>query len=133
MDYTKLKAGYRISEKQIELSMEDVLLYREATEDNSYEQISDYLVPPTAIAALALKGVIEELAIPKGTIHVGQELEFFDTVLAGQKLTFFANLLQNAVRGESRFLSVELNVTNKLGATVMKGKSTILLPSKFLP
>ena len=62
---------------------------------------------------------------------MGQELEFLGTVLAGQKLNFCADLSQNTVRGDARFLSVEMNVTNKLGDTVMKGKSTIVFPSKF--
>ena len=131
MDYAELKTGSRVSWQQVEITMNDILLYRTAIGDDSHQQIGESIVPPTAIAALALKGVIEELAIPKGTIHVGQELEFLGTVLAGQKLNFCADLSQNTVRGDARFLSIEMNVTNKLGVTVMKGKSTIVLPSKF--
>ncbi len=103
--------------------------YIEAVGDGSPIYSDGTLVPPTAVAALSLKGVIKDLAIPGGTIHAGQELRFAAAVRIGQELTCRATLAQNAVRGQSRFLSVETIVEDEKGRTVMTGKSTIIVPA----
>ena len=76
----------------------------------------------------AVRGVVNDLAIPGGTLHAGQELEFKAYVTVGDSLTCKATLLQNSVRGEWRFMVVQLGVENGEGREVMAGKSTIMLP-----
>ena len=82
-----------------------------------------------AVAALSLRGVVEDLAIPGGTLHVGQELEFVRAVPIGSTLECKATVLQNSVRGEWRFFVGQLAVEDKSGHEVMKGKSTLMLPA----
>ena len=81
-----------------------------------------------ALAALSLGGVISDLKIPGGTVHAGQELDFTKAVAVGETLACSASLAQNSVRGEWRFLVVNLKVNNSEGRSVMSGKSTIMLP-----
>lgn len=87
------------------------------------------LVPPMAIAALSLRGVVQDLEIPGGTLHAGQELEFRGAVGVGAELDCSATLAQNSVRGDWRFLMVELVVMDGAGLVVMIGKSTIIIPA----
>ena len=47
----------------------------------------------------------------------------------GDTLACRATLLQNSVRGEWRFIVVQLGVEDDEGREVMAGKSTIMLPT----
>ena len=80
------------------------------------------------VAALSLRGVVNDLAIPGGTIHLGQELEFCGAVRVGETLAGMATLLQQSIRGDFRFMVVKLHVDDSSGRKVMGGKSTIMVP-----
>ena len=80
------------------------------------------------VAALGLRGVVNDLAIAGGTLHAGQELEFSGAVQVGETLQCTATLVQNSVRGEWRFMVVQLDVQDGAGRQVMIGKSTIMVP-----
>ena len=82
-----------------------------------------------AVAALALRGVIDDLGIPGGTVHVGQELEIASAVRAGQAVECTATVVQNSVRGGARFVAVSFDVADEGGRAVMIGKSTLVLPA----
>ena len=88
----------------------------------------DAVVPPMAVAALTLGGVVNDLAIPGGTLHTSQELEFKGAVQVGETLKCIATVVQNSVRAGRRFLVVRLEVGDSGGRQVMSGRSTITLP-----
>ena len=129
MEYSSLKAGQKVCDGRYTLTSRDIAEYVSAVSDSSPMYSDGSTAPPTAVAALALKSVLEALAIPAGTIHVGQELEFKEHVRAGQDLSCEATLVQNSVRGNSRFLSIAIEVRNEEGASVLQGKSTIVVPA----
>jgi len=128
MDYSILKVGDSLAQHTIVLGPNDVSKYISAVEDESPLYSDSSFVPPTAIAALSLKGILEDLGIPGGTVHLGQELEFLESVKIGQTLTCVASIVQNSVRGPWRFLSVEMQVRSREKNTVLKGRSTIMVP-----
>ena len=86
------------------------------------------LVPPMAVAALSIRGAVEDLRIPGGTLHAGQEIRFSRAVALGTRLNCVATLTQNSVRGDWRFLVVDCSVTDN-DSEVMTGKSTIMIPA----
>ena len=88
------------------------------------------LAPPMSIAALSLRGVVNDLQIPGGTLHVGQEMEFKGSVEVGEDLRCVASVASNNVRGDWRFLAVDLSVLSSSSDEVMVGKSTIMLPAE---
>ena len=131
IDYSTLAPGQEISDRTYDLDPDTVSRYAAAVEDGaSLRGGADggAPVPAMAVAALGLRGVVNDLAIPGGTLHAGQELEFKAYVTVGDSLTCKATLLQNSVRGEWRFMVVQLGVENGEGREVMAGKSTIMLP-----
>ena len=131
MDYSTLLPGQEISNQKYTLDSTAVSKYAEAVGDDSALCTDDdgrELAPPMAVAALSLRGVVNDLAIPGGTLHAGQELEFKDPVAVGEALECRASLIQNSVRGEWRFLVVRLDVVDRAGRKVLAGKSTIMLP-----
>ncbi len=82
-----------------------------------------------ALAALTLGGVINDLRIPGGTVHAGQEIEFYEAVPLGETIDCKATVVQNSIRRGMRFMVVRLMVENGDGRKVMEGKSTIILPT----
>jgi acyl dehydratase len=117
------------------LDKKSVDLYMEAVQDNSsmdapYESADlPNLAPPMSVAALSLRGVVNDLKIPGGTLHVGQEMTYTKPVEVGGQLDCVAVLTSNNVRGDWRFMVVDLQVSNSAGKIVMDGKSTIMLPA----
>ena len=132
IDYSVLEPGQNISEQTYRLDADTVARYVAAVGDRS-ETFGDAdrrdLAPPMAVAALSLRGVVNDLAIPGGTLHAGQELQFNGPVQIGETLECRATLLQNSVRGEWRFMVVEQAVHDGGGRQVMTGKSTIMVPA----
>jgi len=132
IDYGDLTVGQKISDRTHLLDAELVSRYADAVEDRATLHSSvdgRPLVPPMAVAALSLRGVVQDLEIPGGTLHAGQELEFRGAVGVGTALDCSATLVQYSVRGEWRFLVVELEVVDSAGLVVMTGKSTIIVPA----
>ena len=82
-----------------------------------------------AIAALSLRGAVSELAVPGGSLHTGQEIEFKGAVQVGETLRCLATVAANSVRREWRVIVVKLQVTGMGGREIMAGKSTIMIPA----
>ena len=135
MDYAALAVGQEVSRQSYVLDKKSVALYMEAVQDNSsvdtpYESTGlANLAPPMSVAALSLRGVVTDLKIPGGTLHVGQEMTYSKPVEVGEQLDCTAVLTSNNVRGDWRFMVVDLQVSDSTGEIVMGGKSTILLPA----
>ena len=132
VDYAQLAPGQEISSRTVVLDAATVSRYVEAVEDRSAGLTSELggdPTPPMAIAALTLRGVLTDLAIPGGTVHAGQELEFKGAVRVGETLASRATLAHNSVRGAWRFMVVQVQAVDSTGRTVMEGKSTIMVPA----
>ena len=127
LDYSKFSSGQSISKRAFRLDRETVREYVSAVSDGTLEQGTSK-APPMCLAAMSLRGVIDDLQIPGGTVHAGQELQFLAEVEMGEDLTCNAALVQNSVRGEWRFLVVEMETCDSEARTVLMGKSTIMLP-----
>ena len=79
IDYSTLETGQELSKQSLTLDPDAVSKYVcRSGNDTSNPTAEDgtALVPPMAIAALALSAVISALQIPGGTIHASQEIEF---------------------------------------------------------
>ena len=136
MDYGDMEVGREVSRHSYCLDSVLVSDYVEAVQDDSGLILDDSgaeLVPAMAVAALSMRGVAEDLRIPGGTLHVGQEFEFSGAVELGDSVDCVATLAQNSVRGDWRFLVVDCRVTDGSDAQVMKGKSTIMIPADLGP
>ncbi len=136
MDYGQLEAGQVVSSNSYCLDSALVFDYVRAVQDDSRLILDDSgaeLVPAMAVAALSMRGVVEDLRIPGGTLHVGQEFQFSGAVSVGQSVDCVATLTQNSVRGDWRFLVVDCQVIGENDAEVMKGKSTIMIPADLGP
>ena len=131
MDYSELIPGQSISRRSYLMDRESIADYLAAVQDESGPiNPSDGvdLVPPMSIAALSVGGVVKDLQIPGGSLHVGQEMEFVRVVPVGESLSCEATVKQNLVRGGWRFMVLESEVRDSEGRSVMSGRSTVLVP-----
>lgn len=126
MDYASLKPGQVVSSSSYVLDADAIARYQAAVDNRLPWRASD-AAPPMALAALGLGGVVNDLAIPGGTLHAGQELQFHAEARPGDRVSCQATLAQTSVRGGWRFLVVELLVSRD-GTPLVTGKSTIMLP-----
>jgi len=125
INYSQLTSKQIVSNRQHVLDDSAVNSYIEAVDDQ-YSSVTN--VPPMAIAALSLKGVIQDLEIPGGTLHVGQEITFKGAINIPQTLLSQASVIQNSLRGNQRFLVIGMLVTDEQGNEVMEARSTIMIP-----
>ena len=128
VDYSQLSPGQTVSSQVCLIDAETVSRYVQAVEDRSPLATSEF-VPPMAVAALSVRGVVNDLQIPGGTLHLGQEIEFFEAIRVGESINCSAELAQNSLRSGSRILVIGLSVTDAGGRTVMSGKATIAVPA----
>lgn len=128
MDYGALKPGDVISTRRCEVDADLVRRYVKAVDDRS-DLTDSGIVPPMALAALGVRGVVQDLGIPGGTLHLGQEIEFTSPVDAGETISCTAEMVRNSVRGGQRVLVIDLTVRAGGDRLVMKGKSTIAVPA----
>ena len=135
-DYSQLKPGQRFSVHRHTLDSDMAAEYARAVQDANppmADESGREIVPPMAVAALSLRGIVEDLRIPGGTLHAGQEFAFSAAVRAGDSLRCDAVISQNSVRGGWRFLVIECAATDADGAETMGGKSTIMIPADAAP
>ena len=127
-----LEKGQQFSAASFVLDEEAVARYLEAVEDEALPRLAQAegkaWVPPMAVAALALRSLMEEMTLPAGSIHASQELEFVRAVEAGERVTCRAWLSHRSQRGGWWVLAVGMEGTDESGRPVLAGRLTVMVP-----
>lgn len=127
-DYGELITGYEFTPVGFRPDGEMVTAYLSAIEGDKRIYEEDKLVPPMAIAALAMAAMAAGMSLPPGTIHVSQEFQFLSTVSINEALTSYARVNRKIERGKFHMLTVGINVLNQKQITVMTGETSFILP-----
>ena len=117
------KAGFRL-----ESSM--VREYLSAVEDSSNLYKEGNLVPPTAIAALGVRAVLEELSLPPGTLHAAQELTMHRAAAVNDAVICKARVAQSSERKGWQFVVVEFTIADAEARELLDGRTTLLVPPR---
>lgn len=128
IEYDKLTAGYEFAPTSFKLERETVTAYLKATGDKTGIYEGNRIIPPMAIAALAMAAILTGLALPPGTIHVSQELEFNDIANTGETLTSYARVSRKVERGKLHMLNIGISVLNQKKMAVITGECGFILP-----
>jgi len=127
-----LEKGQQFSAASFVLDEEAVARYLEAVEDEALPRLAQAegkaWVPPMAVAALALRSLMEEMTLPASSIHASQELEFVRAVEAGERVTCRAWLSHRSQRGGWWVLAVGMEGTDESGRPVLAGRLTVMVP-----
>lgn len=124
----KLDKGTVIPEVRFRLTADSVRDYVAAVEDEAIGALGEDVAPPMAVAAFAIRGLLEEMGLPEGALHAGQELEYHRPARVGETLTLASRVASAGVRKGWLLASVDLDVRDEDGATVMRGRSTVSAP-----
>ena len=122
-----LEKGYEFPPASFDLSEEWVDAYVASVEDEAIVSLDGGVVPPMAVAALAIRALLEHASLPPGTLHAGQELAFTALVRRGETLTVVARIASRGERAGWALMGVELRVARG-GVAVMSGRATISFP-----
>jgi hypothetical protein len=95
---TELAAGFAFEPVTFSVDVEKARSYREAVGDKLSFYDETGLVPPLAVAAIALGELLKSVSLPDGTLHVNESLSFRAAVQAGAMLECRAVLAQRSQR-----------------------------------
>lgn len=128
----QLEAGNELTIGPFRMDASTVEAYLCSTEGDSsfYEDME--AVPPMAVAGRTLGALIESLSMPAGSVHIGQNLQFQDTVKPGQELLCSTKVSRASNRAGWRIIVLDLTVQEK-ERTVLTGKTTVMLPLEEAP
>ncbi|MAF84895.1 MAG: hypothetical protein CL875_00155 [Dehalococcoidales bacterium] len=126
----QLDVGYEFPPSSYELEPLVIAKYLEAvgrpSEQNSP---APEFVPPMAIAAYTMNAVAESFALPPGSIHASQELEFLKLVPVGTTIDCHGRVAQKVNRGQLHLLVIELEALNQDRERVLSGQATLVVPN----
>ena len=127
-----LEKGYRFPPVFFVLDETAVCDYLEAAEDAALPALcrdeGQAWAPPMAVAALALRGLMEAMGLPPGAVHGSQEFEFRRPVVVGERLASHAWVAHRSQRSGWLALAVETEVTDAAGQAVLAGRASVLIP-----
>ncbi len=128
IEYAQLETGYEFRPASYRLDAQMVAAYLRAVDETSRLYQDSELVPPMAIAALAMASLLESISLPGGAIHVSQEIEFIDSVRIKDTITCHASVSRKQERGKLHLMTIDLDVFNQKQKAVLSGKTSFILP-----
>jgi acyl dehydratase len=123
-----LAKGHEFPPSAFELTPEWVREYAAAVEDEAIGPLGPELVPPMAVAALAIRALLDQAALPPGAVHIGQEMTFQRAVRAGETLSASARIVSRGERQGWVLMGIDLSVSGE-GGPVMEGRATLTMPA----
>jgi acyl dehydratase len=123
-----LEKGHEFAAAEFELSPDWVSAYTLAVEDDAIPCVDPDAVPPMAIAALSIRALLDQAALPPGTVHVGQEIVFSRSTRAGERLVASARIHSRGERQGWVLMVVDMSVAGAGGDLVMNGRATLTFP-----
>jgi acyl dehydratase len=119
--------GHEFPSVSYELSEPVITKYLDAVGESRDFLVSG-VVPPLAIAACAITALSNSFAVPPGTIHAAQELEFLKVVPIGSVIKCGGRIANKLERGRLNLISIEINAIDQDEEKVLNGKATIAVP-----
>lgn len=123
-----LPKGHELPASTFELSPEWVREYVAAVEDRAIGALDEGLVPPMAVAALAVRSLLDAAELPPGAIHLGQEMTFLRPLRVGERLSASARVASRGERQGWVLMGIDLSVQDEGSTTVMTGRATLTAP-----
>jgi acyl dehydratase len=124
-----LDKGHEFPPASFNLSRDWVADYVAAVEDAAIASHSG-LVPPMALATIAVRTLLESAGLPEGAVHVGQELAFRRAVQTGETLAARAKIVSRGERAGWVLVGLDLSITDSDDAAVMSGRATLTFPAE---
>jgi acyl dehydratase len=128
-----LEKGHRFPEVSFVLDEGTVSRYTAAVEDEALPPLAEAggkaFVPPMAVAAFALRALMEAIALPAGAVHASQEFQFLRPTLVGEKITASVWLAQRSQRSDWLVVAVGVEAKGEGEDPVLRGRVNALIPT----
>lgn len=126
----ELAPGQALAPVTFTITAAEAGAYVQAVGDSSalYQQAMAPL-PPLLLAARGLQLLMAQVEIPAGTVHGGQECEFFHPTYAGRPLHLTASVPRASTRQGQRFVTLEMEVREG-EALVCRGRAALIIPAR---
>lgn len=127
-----ISKGLEFPSSVLRLDAETVSRYRTAVEDESLPpleaELGPGLVPPLAVVARVFKALEGPLALPPGSLHTGQEVEFMGMVRVGETITGGGRVANASPRGGWLFVAIDIWADNAEGQPILRGRANLMMP-----
>ena len=127
MDLSRLEPGRLLMERRVAVTAERAAAYAAATGDGCALYAEDGVVPPMAVAALALAEAMAAVNLPAGAVHTGQEFAFLRPVPANAEANVTASVAVNGVRRGTRIFALDLRADLD-GEPALEGRTSLAIP-----
>lgn len=124
----ELPIGYQFPPIRYELTKSVVAKYLDAVGERQ-DFLKLGIVPPLAIAACAMTALSQSFAVPPGSIHASQELEFLKIVPVGVTISCGGRIAHRLERGRLNLVSIEISALDQGEQEVLTGKATVAMPN----
>ncbi len=124
----ELPIGYQFPPIRYELTKSVVAKYLDAVGERQ-DFLKSGIVPPLAIAACAMTALSQSFAVPPGSIHASQELEFLKVVPVGATISCGGKIAHRLERGRLNLVSIEISALDQGEQEVLTGKATVAMPN----
>ena len=123
-EFASLERGYELSPFKLRISAQDVAGYLDATGEQ--HQLWERCVPPLALGAFALGGLMDRFQVPAGLVHTGQEYDFTEAVSIDEPVEVRITVTSNSERRGARMVVFATELL--AGARpVGRGRTTVML------
>jgi hypothetical protein len=119
-----LPKGHAFAPVTFTITAEQIASYLDAVGDRG-----DYgdAAPPLAVVALALNALQEQLSLPEGSLHTGQEVTHAAIVRAGEPLTLSGQVSARSERQGFVATALDYEIATNAG-TAISARTTIMAP-----
>lgn len=124
IDFAEVSAGDELANFSFALSAAEVQAYLDATGEDAARWPSQ--VPPLALGAFALAGLMEHLPPLDSILHTGQQFSFERAVTVDESISARFTVASHSTRRGVVITAVEAELTTAAG-TVAHGRTTLLL------
>lgn len=126
LDFRSLARGDTLPEFPVSMSAAEVRAYLEATGERS--ELWETHVPPLALGALTLAGLMDRIEVPPGIVHTRQEFDFRRVVAIDEPLTVRISVASHSERRGALIAAFESEIVTASGEAVGGGRATVMVP-----
>ncbi len=126
LNFRSLARGDTLPEFPLSMSATEVRAYLEATGERS--ELWETHVPPLALGARALAGLMDRVELLAGTVHTRQEYEFRRAVTIDEPLAVRITVDSHSERRGALFSAFECEIVTAAGEPVGGGRATVMVP-----
>jgi acyl dehydratase len=126
----RLETGYELPAVHYTLDRTTIDTYLSAVEETSLLYNDTDLVPPTAVAALAMAALAKSAEFPPGSIHVSQKLDFKRSMRIGDTVFCRSRIGRVYRRAGMHLITIELRVEDNEAREVLSGETSFVAPQE---